>query len=215
MSDGIHPNCDNTQLIIAEYQSAQACFIHYDDFRWKSGSMLVAGTIVFWLLFLSESLSIEFCNIAPELQDVIMVLGSLLVIGILSGWILYAHHYRQYYMYKLNRINEIEYKYGMKQHSRLFQNGKLFKKGVLNRSVEEDMLYKIYGPKGHMLDIFIYAITSISGPIILYVTHKLNIVLLYPLIVVALIIADVLWNEYELQLHLESINKRIYSKTHE
>lgn len=40
---------------IAEYQATQDCYLHYDSFRWQSGSLIVAGVFVFWgFIFLSK-----------------------------------------------------------------------------------------------------------------------------------------------------------------
>jgi len=34
---------DLVEKKIAEYQAAQDCYLHYDSFRWQSGSLIVAA----------------------------------------------------------------------------------------------------------------------------------------------------------------------------
>lgn len=118
---------------LAEYQAAQATYLHYDAFRWQAGSFLIAGVFIFWGLLVQRSTD-------PD----VVASGSVLVTGLMSIWLLFAHHYRQIYLAKLNRIHEIETELGMEQHRRFVAQD-----GLGSR-------YRTYGPSGHHLDIGVY-----------------------------------------------------------
>ena len=72
---------------------------------------------------------------------------SLLVALLITVWVLFASHYRQIYRYKLHRIHELEAHLGMTQHRRFTTGGE----------------YKVFGVKGHHLDLAMYVFVSLGG----------------------------------------------------
>jgi len=127
---------------IAEYEATQATYLHYDSFRWQAGSLLIAGVFVFWGLLISTS--------PPPCAQIIGSAG-ILVSMLMSIWVLFAHHYRQIYRYKLHRMYELEKDLSFEQHRRFLKGG------------FENRQYKVFGPKGHNLDLAIYICSSIGG----------------------------------------------------
>lgn len=131
------------QVLLAEYAAAQATYLHYDAFRWQAGSFLITGVFVFWGLMVQQT-------IEPDVGGV----ASLLVAGLMSTWLLFAHHYRQIYLGKLHRIGEIEAELGMEQHLRFRADG-----GAAVR-------YRIRGPHGHTLDVVVYLLAVAGTPLL-------------------------------------------------
>jgi hypothetical protein len=128
----------------AEYAATNDAYMHYDAFRWQAGSFLIAGVFIFWGLLIQN-----------PLPTAAIFWASILVTALMSIWLLFAHHYRQIYLFKLRRIWELESQLGgMQQHSRFRPN-----------EIGE-VLYKPIGPKGHHLDMATYFVTS-SGSIVL------------------------------------------------
>jgi hypothetical protein len=165
---------------IAEYQATQDCYLHYDNFRWQAGSLLIAGVFVFWGLLISSMPS-------PK----VVGLSGLLVCGLMSIWILFAHHYRQIYLCKLNRLHELERDLLMKQHLRFIQS--------------EKEKYRIFGPKGHYLDMAMYVITSLGGSFLGLMQYNFNEWLLLPVPLTIIILAGVLINDRRIRRSLKSI----------
>ena len=129
-------NTAKKEILVAEYQAAIAGFNHYDSFRWQSGSLLIAGSLVLWGLVLNSSFS----------QSNIGVV-SIFITTLLACWMLFAHHYRQLYMSKAFRFFQIEKKLGLELNQNL---------GFLGK----DKKISIYGPKGHNIDIFLFTLQS-------------------------------------------------------
>lgn len=165
-----HNNGNDTRLV--EYQAAQDCYLHYDNFPWQVGALLIAGVFVFWGLVIDSSAKWEILGPA-----------SLLVSLLMSVWILYAHHNRQIYLCKLDRARELERELGMEQHRR-------FK---WNESTERK--YKVFGLKGHYLDLVIFALASVGGPLLGYLKEGPNLWLLPPVLVVGGTLAWIWRNE--------------------
>jgi hypothetical protein len=136
---------------VEEYQAAQACYLHYDSFRWQSGSLIVAAAFVFWG-FVLQSSSILGSAIA-------MATASFVVTALMTIWVLFAFHYRQLYLCKLNRVQTLERRLGFKQHSGFVKNP------------DGKRVYDPKGPKGHNLDLALYVLTSLTG-IIFYLSSK-------------------------------------------
>lgn len=141
MSDGSDPGGRPVEYIVAEYEAAQALFQHYDGFRWQAGSMLMAGAFVF-LGLLSTNGS----------GSGTLALGSSIVAVVLSCWILFAHHYRQLYMFKVDRIVELETVMGAEQNRRF------------NPPSNPTKVYPRFGPRGHTLDLVVYIVMGLGGP---------------------------------------------------
>src|SRR5687767_10241258 len=95
---------------LVEYQTAYAGVLHYDAFRWSAGSMLIAGVFLFWGVVFTDASSEEL--FAP---------ASVIVTSVITIWILYASHYRQLYLLKLDRMQEIEQQLGMTANLRFVE----------------------------------------------------------------------------------------------
>ena len=123
-----------------EYAASNDAYMHYDNFTWQVGSVLLAGVFVYWGFIISAP---------PALLT--LLLGNLLVCILMSAWLLYAAHNRQIYRFKLHRIYELEKKLGMEQHTRFTDySGRA-------------RLYRRDGPTGHLLDEFVYVVVSVGG----------------------------------------------------
>lgn len=123
-----------------EYAAANDAYMHYDNFTWQVGSVLLAGVFVYWGFIISTP---------PALLT--LLLGNLLVCVLMSAWLLYAAHNRQIYLFKLHRIYELEKLLGMEQHTRFTDCG------------GRARLYRRDGPAGHFLDQCVYVIVSVGG----------------------------------------------------
>jgi len=157
-------------VALAEYAAAQEAYIHYDNYSWQVGAVLIAGVFVLWGLVTSAS----------NPANVPWFTVNLLVWLLMSIWLLYTGHNRQLYLFKIHRIREIEKDLGMCQHRRFKAWGP-----------EEPRVYVLDPPKGHVLDYAVYAIASLGGPIlaciISYQRYGLCSVLFFVLLVVAAI----------------------------
>ena len=171
---------------IAEYQATQDCYLHYDSFRWQSGSLIVAGVFVFW--------GFIFQSTIPD-NGVFLASINLVITLLMSIWVLFAYHYRQIYLCKLHRLKELEENLGFEQHRRFDKSTELKKK------------YTLLGIKGHYLDLLLYYITSIPGVLFLiYKDYKcFQIILLSsPIFILIIVTMWVLCNEKRLK---ENLNK--------
>ena len=134
-------NHSNNENALAEYSATQEAYLHYDNFAWQVGSVLIAGVFVYWGFIVSNP---------PVL--LLTLTSNMLICFLMSIWLLYAGHNRQIYMYKLHRIHELEKILGMRQHRR-------FKDWDEN----EKKVYFLDKPVGHYLDYGIYIIVSLGG----------------------------------------------------
>ena len=154
-----------------EYAATNDAYIHYDDFTWKVGTVLIAGVFVFWGFLLDKE---------PDLTR--LCWANLLICASLSVWSLYAAHNRQIYRYKLHRLHELEQLLGMHQHLRF--GG-------------EDPSYKITPPRGHWLNNVTYTLAALGGSLLglfsaPYPEWSAMHVFLY-LVNAILVIATLLW----------------------
>lgn len=124
----------------AEYSAAHDAYIHYDNFTWQVGAVLIAGIFVYWGFIISNP---------PGLPSVL--LGNLTICLFMSCWLLYAGHNRQIYVYKLHRIYELEAQLGLSQHRR-------FRKWP-----DQEKVYVLNQPTGHYIDDAIYVVVSLGG----------------------------------------------------
>jgi hypothetical protein len=182
MTEAESPDANNQPVFLVEYQAAQQCYLHYDAFRWQSGTFLIAGVFAFWGLLASADIR--------WLTPRVVGAASILVTTLMALWALYAHHYRQIYLYKLHRIQEIEELLDMKQHRRF----------VTEKS--PDLPYCVFGPKGHTLDLFVFAVTSMGGPLIGFLRLQLDAWLLMPVPVLVAVLFWVNFNERRIKSHL-------------
>lgn len=183
-------------LLLEEYQAAQDTYLHYDSFRWQAGSFLTAGVFLFWGLLITQI----------ELPARVAATGATLVTLLIPIWILFAHHYRQLYLCKLARIREIKETLDFKQHRRFVGSG------------VNGIRYKTFGPKGHNLDLFVYALTSITGTVLGFAQGQASLWLLLPIPIVVLVSANVLRNErriHTLLAHLAATKRHSQTSGHE
>ena len=129
---------------IAEYQAAQACWLHHDNFQWCAGGLLIVGNFVLWGAVAG----------AAKMDAIIIGVASTLVTALMSVWILYAHQVRQIYLCKIDRLQELEEKLEMEQNRRF------------NPKAETEKYYRYFGPSGWKLNLWIYRITALGGPAI-------------------------------------------------
>jgi hypothetical protein len=115
----------SVEVLLVEYQSAQADYVHNDALPWQMRSVLVAGAFVFWGLVLNSNVGTRDLSAASALVTVLM-----------SIWYLFAHHYRQTYLLKLDRMHEIERELGM---------------DLNRRWVDTPIRYRGFGPRGSAL----------------------------------------------------------------
>jgi hypothetical protein len=142
MADKVKPT---EQTLLAEYAAAQADYMHNDMFAWQIGGILLAGTFVFWGVVLDKK--------CPPL---VTGVASLMVTLLLSIWIMYAHRYRQTFLCKLHRMQEIERLLGMESHTRW----------VASREGGKAPFYQLFGPRGLHMDVAVYSLASLGSPII-------------------------------------------------
>jgi hypothetical protein len=170
------------QILLAEFNAAHDSFHHYDSFRWQSGSMLIAGSLVLWGFVLAGG------KPAPATIGI----TGFFISTLLAAWVLYAHHYRQLYMMKLYRIHQIE--------NQLHMN--------LNRPIgflgHGDVYLHTYGPKGHNLDFFVYIIVSLFGPAFAYLRSGFSPWYLAPLLVIVPVFVTLIINERRMYRTYES-----------
>jgi hypothetical protein len=179
------PTAATEESLRAEYAATQEAYLHYDNFSWQVGAVLIAGTFVFWGFLLDKTIQ------SPSL----FIIASFLVASLMSIWMLYAHHNRQIYLSKLHRIHEIEDLLGLEQHRRW---------NVVDS--EDKFIYRSFGPRGHHLDALIYSITSLGAPLIGLFKIGPNPYLILPLALVFGILVWVWRNECALKKHLRRQN---------
>jgi hypothetical protein len=176
------------QSRLAEYQAAQECYLHYDNFPWQVGALLMAGVFVFWGLLIDR---------APQPQ--ILGVASLLVSLLMSVWVLYACHNRQIYLCKLDRIRELEQLLEMEQHRRFKPEESAKRK------------YRTFGPKGHHLDVVIYLFASMGGPILGCVQKGPSLWFLLPVPAIAFVTTWVWFNGWQIDSWLKDKDTSVRS----
>jgi hypothetical protein len=124
-----------------EYGAVHDSYLHYDNFSWQVGSVLVAGAFVFWGFLLGN-------DSAPS----VFACANFVVCLLMSAWILYTNHNREIYLWKLHRLRELEKVLDMWQHRRFVDSG------------ESKPEYSLHWPPGHVLDYCVYALVSLGGP---------------------------------------------------
>ena len=92
---------------MAEYAAAHDAYLHYDNFSWQVGAVIVVGVFVFWGLLIDKQ---------PDAG--VLLVANLLISLFMSIWLLYTEHNRQFYLFKIHRLHELEQKLGMSQHRR-------------------------------------------------------------------------------------------------
>lgn len=163
---------------LAEYEMTNASYLHYDSFRWSAGSFLIAGVFLFWGSLLSGG--------SPNL----FAPATVLVTCVMTGWIYYAHHYRQLYLCKLDRLQELEEQLGMASHLRFVD-------------ASGDPTYRSFGPRGHTIDLAVYVSVSLGGPLLWFAREGFSVVQLLAALAVAGACIHVRHNERLIQRQLD------------
>jgi len=151
-----------------EYSATQETVLHYDNFSWQVGAVLVVGVFVFWGLSISAS--------AATVS--VQVVGNLLICLIMSVWLFYTEHNRQIYLFKIHRLHELEQQLGMCQHRRF------------KEFPGEKAAYPLDWPRGRHLDAAIYAIISLGGPALAFAATNCR---WHSLVVVLPIVCGAVW----------------------
>jgi hypothetical protein len=153
----------------AEYAAAHDALLHFTAFRWQGGSFLSTGVFVFWGLLIQQKLPASAIGVS-----------TLLVSALMSVWILFAHQARQIYLAKLHRIHELERAMNMRQNVRF---------GFVSSGLDPAMPYRTFGLRGYELDLAVYVVTSLGGPILGLARSGISawLILPVPLVVVVLI----------------------------
>lgn len=123
-----------------EYIATNDAYLHYDNFSWQVGAVLIAGAFVYWGFLLDSSPKLLVVNI-----------GNLLITIVMSIWILYCSHNQEIYLYKLHRIRQLERKLGMFQHLRFREEEDIKERYIRN------------GVKGHHLNYLLYITVTIGS----------------------------------------------------
>jgi len=173
------------EALIAEYSSANDAFMHYDSYSWQVGAVLIAGTFVFWGFLLDKNVELF-----------LLFISSLLITLLMSSWIFYTSHNRQIYLSKLHRIREIEKMLGLKQHLRFIKNNS-----------NKNSYYQTFGFRGHIIDYFIYVISSIGAPIIGILKFGIQLFFFIPIIIICLVLVILLINEKSIRKHLNNFQE--------
>lgn len=155
----------------AEYAAANDGYMHYDGFRWQAGSFLIGGVFIFWGLLVQQ-----------ELPARVVVVASFLITGLMSVWLLFAHHYRQIYIGKLHRLWQLEDLLGADQHTRFRRGG-------------PRPPFPIFGPRGHHLDIAVFVVSSIGSALLGAARNGWHWTFLLPLVLILATVAVVMNNE--------------------
>lgn len=134
------------QSLMGEYAAGNSIYLTYDGFRWQAGSFLIAGVFVYWGFLITEKADVSLTAIS-----------ALFIAALMSCWLFFANHYRQLYMYKLLRLHEIERALSMEQHRRFMPGAP---SGIYHRA---------HGLKGHTIDAFVYALTTLGSGAIAWV----------------------------------------------
>ena len=184
-------NKELKETLLVEYAAVQSDYLHNDNFPWQIGSILIAGSFIFWALLIDTYICSQLFGIT-----------SFFVTILLSVWILYAHHFRQTYLLKLHRMWEIESKLGMKSHIR-------WKKLKNNK---KEPIYKTFGPRGHDMNTFVYCVTCLVGPIIGYFKSGFSFWLLLPIPFIVITILLICINEDKIQKQLIRLEDKKYKR---
>lgn len=167
---------------MVEYETAYAGVLHYDSFRWSAGSMLIAGVFLFW--------GVVFTN---ESTEELFPPASIVVALIMTVWILYASHYRQLYLLKLHRIQEIEATLGLEANRRFKSN---------NGKKPE---YRSIGIRGHDLDVILYVLVATSGSFLAISRQGTRLWQLIPGIIAAIATGVVFYQEARIKTTIRQL----------
>jgi hypothetical protein len=171
------------ETLLAEYAATHDGYLHYDNFSWQVGAVLIAGTFVFFGFLLDKTL-----------DNITFLAASMLVTSLMSLWALYGSHNRQIMLCKLHRIHELEALLGMQQNIRwIKEHGTPLLK------------YRTFGPHGNELDAIIYFVVSLGMPTIWIVKLGYCWLMLIPIVVTILCLITLRYNERRIRCLLRSV----------
>ncbi len=168
------PSGRRFEYVVAEYQATNNAYLQYDAFRWASGGLLVAGAFVFLGLLAR-----------PDTKPGALFAGSLIISIVIAIWLLYAEHYRLLYLFKIDRIVELEQEMDAEQHRRF-------------HSVKGLKSYPTLRPKGHNLDRALYAFISLGGPAFAFATGQLSLRYWLPIAITATVLLYVWLQDHKI-----------------
>jgi hypothetical protein len=125
----------------AEYAATSDAYMHYDNFAWQVGGVLLAGVFIYWGFIVST----------PNLKTRTLLIGNVLVCVLMSLWLLYVAHNRQISLFKIHRLHELETALGLCQHKRFRKCG------------GREPIYRKSWPSGNLLDSAVYIVVSFGG----------------------------------------------------
>ncbi|MCU1413494.1 MAG: hypothetical protein JWN80_834 [Microbacteriaceae bacterium] len=175
---------ERREVLLAEYSAANAVYLTYDGFRWQSGTFLVAGVFVYWGFLITSSGHALLVDSA-----------AILISALMSCWLFFAHHYRQLYMFKIERLQEIEELLGMEQNRRMRPRG------------PQEIFYKATWPKGHNIDIAVYIFTTLGSVWLGVVRHGFSWPEFLVVLGVVAVVVVVFCNEHRLRVQINDTRK--------
>lgn len=161
------------ETLLAEYAAAHDGYLHYDNFSWQVGAVLIAGTFVFFGFLIDK-----------QIDNSTFLAASLLVAGLMSIWVLYGNHNRQIMLCKLHRIHELEEQLGMQQNLRWVKTS--------SSSLPH---YRTFGFHGYELDAAIYFLVSAGTPIIWFIKLGMDSLMVIPVALIILCLVTLRINE--------------------
>ena len=161
------------EALLAEYAAAHDGYLHYDNFSWQVGAILIAGTFVFFGFLLDKTI-----------DSLTFLAASLLVTSLMSLWALYGSHNRQIMLCKLHRIHELEEQLGMQQNLRWTKASGSF-----------PHQYRTFGFHGYELDAAIYFVVSLGMPAIWFVKIGIDGLMVIPIALLILCLVALRINE--------------------
>ena len=168
----MHQDTKN-QVLLAEYAATHDGYIHFDNFSWQVGAVLIAGTFIFFGFLLDKTL-----------DNLTFFVASMLVTVLMSLWFLYGSHDRQIVLCKLHRIHEIEKSLGMLQNIRW-----------VKEAGEPPIKYRTFGIHGHNLNAAVYLVVSLGIPDIWFVKIGFSRLMIIPILFNILCLFFVSYNE--------------------
>lgn len=173
------------EVLLVEYAAANSAYMHYDNFSWQVGAILIAGVFVSWGFIVGESL--------PVKALILISTGTTLL---MSLWLLYCNHNRQIYLCKLHRIHQIEELLGMEQHI-----------GWVSRNGAKPK-YRSFGVPGHILNERIFLLASLGTISIAISSSSFDLLFVLPATISIFATVYTRWNDRRLKNHLRSLSAK-------
>ena len=159
--------------------------MHYDNFPWQVGSVLIAGVFVFWGLLINSAFN-----------DPVLISAAIAVVVLMSSWLLYADHNRQIYMCKLHRMHQIERELDLWQH-----------RGWVQVLPQSNLIYRTFGIRGHRLNEVIFAVASLGTIVVGTIKNGWNWFYMLPIGLWVIALAFMRWNQKRFRAHMAKIRE--------